>query len=319
MADATQQLTAYSCPAWLGELLSRHRDLYEPDYSGSLSDHLPMMLLAMHGLGMSRDVIEKRNTRYVRRLDLAPKREITPIERLEQGLGRRKAYRALLGFFDAEIEKNGVAGTLEAHLPTIISGWVRHAFHGTIRLAYGIRFGVQSEVAAGLSYLASAGPDEELARVGEMATPAEKFVWPPALEIGSSGFNRRYAEVKQSNTWHAHLHVIPNNSTRVAEESLGLFNHTQDFFALHMVTGTHALGICADAAQLSVDKLMNAGLAAAYLAVDAPAFVVDAKPKSLNMDYAHEVKVAFSCFDQAKRLNSAPFREAADIYTTPFV
>ena len=63
---------------------------------------------------------------------------------------------------------------------------------------------------------------------------------------------------------------------------------------------------------------MNAGLGAAYLAIDAPLFIQTAKPRPIDMDFAHEVKVAFTCYDQARRLNSTRFQEAFETYGQPF-
>lgn len=306
------------CPSWLSQLLRDHRDSYEPDYNGHLTDHLPMMLLAMHGLGADQATIESRGKRYVRRLDPTVNSDSKTITRIDDGLGKRNAYRALVRYFDREIDRKGVDETLAVYLPKIISGWVRHAFHGTIRLAYGIRFNVESEISAGLAYLASAGPDEQLARIGENATKSDRFAWPPSIDIESSRFDDRYDEVLVADTFAVHTHVLENNEQRVTEDVLGLFNHTQGFFALHMVTGTHALGIVSEFIDKSIDGLMNAGVAAAYLAINAPMFVPNTEARPINMDFAHAVKVAFSCFDQAERLNSTRFREAFNTYSRSF-
>ena len=316
--NVTQTNDTSVCPPWLLDLLRRHRDSYEPEYSGYLSDHLPMMLLAMFGLGKDRNTIESRHARYIERLDRAETNSPPDINRFEDGIGNRESYRALISYVDESILRRGVQATLTEYLPNVLSGWVRHAFHGTIRLAYGIRFKVDSEVAAGLAYLASAGPDERLAAIGQGASPSDRFAWPPSIDVTSSRFDDRYEEVMQADTFAVHTHILENNNLRVAEEVLDIFNHTQGFFALHMVTGLHALGICAEAIESDVDGIMNAGLAAAYLAIGAPMFIQRARPKPLRMDFAHEVKVAFSCFDQAKRLNSERYQDALDVYGRKF-
>lgn len=277
-----------------------------------------MMLLAMHGLGASRDSIEKVHTNYIRRLTPAVRAEIVAISDVESVLGDDSAYRSLVRFFDAEVAEKGVEQTLKTYLPKIHSGWVRHAFHGTIRLAYGIRFNVASEISAGLAYQTCAGSDDRLAHIARHATPAQRFVWPPAIDITTSRFDSQYEEAMVADTFAIHTHVLPDNERQVAEDVLSLFNHTQNFFALHMVTGTHAMGICADAIGANVDGLMNAGLAATYLAVGAPNFSPNAQPRPLRMDFAHEVKVAFSCADQAGRLGSERYVEAYATYDQAF-
>ena len=317
-AIVTQSDDSNVCPPWLLDLLRQHRDSYEPEYDGHLTDHLPMMLLAMHGLGSDRTTIESRHARYIGRLDRARTDSPEVMNRFEDGIGKRPAYRGLINYLDESISRRGVEETLAEYLPSVLSGWVRHAFHGTIRLAYGIRFEVDSEVAAGLAYLTSAGPDERLAEIGQFASPSERFAWPPSIDIASSRFDDRYDEVIQADTFAVHTHILENNSFRVAEEVLDIFNHTHGFFALHMVTGLHALGICADVIESKVDGIMNAGLAAAYLAIGAPMFIQHARPRSLRMDFAHEVKVAFSCYDQAQRLNSQRYLDAFEVYGRKF-
>ena len=271
----------------------------------------------MHGLGFNREQIESQSRAYVGRLERATS-EPQKLSDIADGFGERGAYRGLVRYFDDEITRCGVQETLQNHLPSIVSGWVRHAFHGTIRLGYGIRFNVDSEVSAGLAYLASAGPDDRLATIGRSATPADRFVWPPAIDISKERFDDRYEEVIRADTFGVHTHTLAESNDRVAEEVLDIFNHTQGFFGLHMVTGTHAFDLCVGMIESEFEGLRNAGLAAAYLTIGAPMFVHNAKPKPLRMDFAHEVKVAFSCLDQAERLDSERYREAFDVYSRRF-
>ena len=271
----------------------------------------------MRALGASRKTIETRHDRYVRRLDRLGEHTPNRLSHVEDGIGSRSAYLDLVRFFDEDIDQNSTTVTLEKYLPQLISGWVRHAFHGTIRLAYGIRFNVKSEIAAGLAYLASAGPDEQLAAIGKNAKTTDQFAWPPAIDISSNRFNARYAEVMRASTFAVHTNVMEENVSHIAADVLSIFNHTQDFFALHMVTGTHALVVCADAIKLNVDGLLNAGLAAAYQAIESPLFVRDAAPRPIRMDFAHEVKLAFSCLDQAQRFRNGSYQAAFDIYKPP--
>lgn len=277
-----------------------------------------MMLLAMHGLGTGRRIIESNSASYVRRLDRAPSHPHNTITRFDEGIGKRAAYRGLISFLDESIARRGVAETLAEYLPKVLSGWVRHAFHGTIRLAYGIRFDVESEIAAGLAYLATAGTDERLENVARNATLADRFVWPPPIDVVTDRFDDRYEEVMLADTFAVHTHIIEDNKVSVAEAALDIFNHTRGFFALHMVTGTHAFDICTKAIEIEADGMMNAGLAAAYLTIGAPMFVPDAKPKPLRMDFAHDVKIAFSCSDQARRLNSEAYQQAFNVYGRKF-
>lgn len=208
----------------------------------------------------------------------------------------------------------GVQGALDTHLPPLISGWVRYAFHPIIRLAYGIRFGVESEIAAGLAYLACAGPDDALQALAETARPRDEWTLPEPVDTVDAPFERRYNATVASGALSGHVVVLPDNRVALAELGLALFNDTHDFFALHVVTGTHALGACADAVGLRVDGLLSAGVLAAYLTIGAPRFEADAKPTPTHIDDEHDAKLAFSLLDQARRLGSERFAEAAAVY-----
>lgn len=108
--------------------------------------------------------------------------------------------------------------------------------------------------------------------------------------------------------------IVPDDRRRLAELGLALFNDTHDFFALHVVTGTHALGVCADAIGLPVDGLRSAGFLAAYVTIGAPRFDAFAEASPATIDDEHDAKLAFACADLARSLDSERFREAARVY-----
>ena len=149
-----------AAPTWLADRLRDHRDRHGPHYKGFLSDHLPMALLAMKALGAERGSLAAYAANYEDRLDPPVRHAQEPPGSLAEALGQQVAYGALLAYFDREIARHGATKTLATYLPDLVSGWVRFAFHPIIRLAYGVRFGVESEIAAGLAYLACAGPDD---------------------------------------------------------------------------------------------------------------------------------------------------------------
>ena len=302
-------------PPWLADRLRDHRDLHGPHYQGFLSDHLPMALLAMKALGAARRSLDVYAANYEDRLDPPVRHTREPPDSLAEALGQPAAYGALLTYFDREIARHGVAKTLATCLPDLVSGWVRFAFHPIIRLAYGVRFGVEPEVAAGLAYLACAGPDDALQALARGARRQDEITLPDAVPIDAEApFEHRYNAALASGALSSCVVVLPDNQRALAELALALFNDTHDFFALHVVTGTHALGVCADAIGLDVDGFMSAGLLAAYLAIGAPSFDHEARPTPARIDDEHDAKMAFTCLDQARRLRSRRFDEAASIY-----
>ena len=81
-----------------------------------------------------------------------------------------------------------------------------------------------------------------------------------------------------------------------------------------MVTGTHALGVCTDAIGLPADGLLSAGFLAAYATVGAPRFDPIARPTPTSVDDEHDAKLAFTCREQARLLDSGRYRDACGVY-----
>ena len=104
---------------------------------GFLSDHLPMAALARIGLEDNIANVLDYVHRYRSRLS-----------RIDD----HPEYRIILDRYLAAVARDGVTATLAEHLPRLVTGWVRDAYHPIIRIAYGKEFGIDEEVAAGLAY-----------------------------------------------------------------------------------------------------------------------------------------------------------------------
>lgn len=313
-AEARLHSEGLPVPDWLAESLRVHRDTHGPHYQGFLSDHLPMALLAMWAAGADRLDLERYAARYQSRLNPPVRHSARPPAEFSDAVGDLDAYGSLLAFFDGELARLGTRRTLTSWLPRLVSGWVRFAFHPIIRLAYGIRFDVPSEIAAGLAYLASAGPDPALQALADTASPVDEPLLPPPGPALAEPFEQRYNATVASGALEGRVVVLPDHRRRVAELGLGLFNDTHDFFALHVVTGTHALGVCADAIGLPADGLLSAGFLAAYMTIGAPRFDPVARPTPARVDDEHDAKLAFTCMDQARLLDSGRYRDACAVY-----
>ncbi len=197
-------------PITLTRLLREHGAAHAPHYPPSdNSDHGPMAYLAMFGLGIDFDEIERFATHYRRRLaPLSPPDCIVRSEELAGHRGRRESYSALVEFFASQIEADGWRTTLARHLPPLVSGWVKDAFHPIIRLSYGIEFEVPSEIAAGLAYMTVTGDDPTLATYAQRAPGANdrdyfdavRQLQDPAYARGP--FNARYGRIVSSAALH---------------------------------------------------------------------------------------------------------------------
>ena len=327
-------LNAPASPELL-QMLRRHAAAYATHYPPvDNSDHAPMAYLAMHGLGIGIDRIRAFADTYQRRLvAFPPPRETVSVESWRTHIGRRPAYAALQRFFSGEIERCGWRATVASYLPQLISGWVKDAFHPLIRLGYGIEFEVVIEIAAGLAYCTIVGDDPEMLASARRRNRVDMAHYVDAARalrdsrFARGSFNDRYRRILGSVTPKAADDADVQRS--VGRVSLDVFDTTHDFFALHLVTSSHAFCICRpfvdDALGAAVvDDLYSIGIATAYLAIGAPEFVRKVHPKKeLPLDALaratdeHDVKIAYSCRAQGLAFDDPAYESVAAGYLAP--
>ena len=268
-------------PYELEGLVRRHGATFDPHYPPSdNSDHGPMAYLAMHGLGVGFADIATFAERYRSKLvPIPPPKGSVSAETWREHIGRRESYAALLAFFEREIESTDWQAVLTRYLPSLISGWVKDAFHPLIRLGYGVEFESTSEIAAGLAYMTITGDDPALVAVAieVVESTGQAYIdWIGSMRdprYSRGPFNVRYQRIVDGAN---DLRPAAVNDDRSLEEigraCLEVFHATHDFFALHLVTSSHAFRVCAPYAGPGLDALYSVGIAIAYLAIGAPPF-----------------------------------------------
>ena len=290
-----------------------------------------MAYLAMHGLGIDFQHIDAFAGWYRRKLvGQVPSPTAVTVGNWKHHLGRREAYAALRAFYSANIEARGWAATVGQYLPLLISGWVRDAFHPLIRLGYGIEFEVPSEIASGLAYLTIMGGDPQLAAIAARApieTSGSAYLkslqaWrDPSFEEGR--FNSRYQRASQVATLRPVGGSGESTLKDLSRAALEVFDATHDFFALHLVTSSHAFRICAPWAGPRWGAVYSAGIAAAYLAIGATEFAplpATASPAALPVrklstsSDEHDIKIAYSALRQTQAFGDPAFVRTAVRY-----
>ena len=250
--------------------------------SDRLSNHLPMALVALSRLGATDDRLAGFAARYQHRLAPIPSSE--PIATFDEWLaarGRDGAYGALREYLERCVAADGVDATVRRHLPHLIDGLSGAAFHGIIRLAYALDAASGPRVAAGLAYLTEVhqplgprgvdvprteDPVVALAAVAERASGG-------APRTRTIGERLRLVAAQPTFTgvadWLATDETTPS---RLCAAAAALYAATDDFIALHGLTGSHAALVLApfveDRAALCAWWFQ--ALAAAYLAIGAP-------------------------------------------------
>ena len=225
---------------------------FEPEYKGGLSNHLPMVLTALHGLGASHGRQAQFFGQYSLRLERAPSHKLRnqPLPENEWELrGRTDAYHQLQGHFEAAIKREGIDVTLRRSLPYLMPGCGAAAWHGLLRTAYALISRHDGELASGLAYWTSRHLDLGSTSYGGTTNDVPGTLLSLRshmldldsdhgliyLRMQSVATNKNFSEEV------AKLRVETVTLAALAEYALELYLQTRDFVVLHLVTSCHAM------------------------------------------------------------------------------
>lgn len=258
--------------------------LYPTQQLGPLADHLPMALCALHAHGASEADLQRFRAAYARKLVPVREAGTAPIsfsDDWHSALGCQPAYPALLAAFTEEISVDGRDAVLRRWLPRLVDALAVQALHSLIRVAAATTHPVDEELAAALaywctSYVAVPRPSGER-REGSVADLFAAVRTHPeggARTLRESGFGARLNEFigrpafAEISGWRPPGMDLAAMALEAARVYLG----TGDFFALHMVTGSHALRLLlpwVTEHEAVLDRWWQA-LAATYVIIGAP-------------------------------------------------
>jgi len=271
---------------------------YDPRYLPSLnSDHLPMTLCAMVGLGGDHEFCLSYRNDYISILREIP--SVRPLSDWRQGIGGRDAYPALLTWFRKEVDTKGIAATVNEYLPQFIDSLPLDAFHPLIRLGYSIDFHSGAETAAALAYLACShrSMPMDINRPIVLEGELKKQVKAGSQTPLRSNFSAGILALVDSGAYPTGRAA---NVGECAALALDIYRGTRNFFALHMVTAAQAVRICS---RLIDEKLAVAALTGALLAahrvVGSPCFDRNhAMSVPDRLDREHTYKYAWACLSE---------------------
>lgn len=289
---------------------------FDPHYLPSMnSDHMPMTICAMAGLGATHKQILAFTAGYSKLL--RPVASVTTtkvttnkfttkaialsglsIDRWRNWIGVSEGYAELLEYFTKTINIQGIAATVAEYLPEFIDSIALEAFHPIIRLSYGINADSKAEVAASLAYLITTHRPVPID--SGQSCDLEKHLTTQAAVgkiIDMKSFGGALVDLMTTDRYPS---GCAQDFRICARMSLGVYQSTRNFFALHMVTATHAVRVCANYVDTSLALgALTRALLGAHLVVGSPDFDLSAPaPVPSRLDLPHAYKYLYVCLQE---------------------
>jgi len=263
----------------LHELLEGGRR-FSGSYAGGFASHLPMALVALHGLGAEETRLREFASFYEKRLRaMAPAESDLRNSGWRAGINRPECEAAVAEVLEEEIARRGAGSVLSEILPELTSGLGSAAFHGLIRTAYAVDSGDDADLPGALSYWIVAYHDLRPVREPErFATAAAAFAAMhddtrfDNVELQRS-IDASMAEVTRLPAFTEYCGPVPDlDLSQLARIAVSIYLATADFTALHLVTACHATRVLER--YLSDEALTHLLIAmlAAYGTLRRPAF-----------------------------------------------
>ncbi len=268
---------------------------FDPHYLPSMnSDHLPMTLCAMKGLGANDVQLQDFQGQYRQRLRPVSSNPLSGDWR--GAVGNPDAYFGMMLYLRSEIDQRGIAEVVAEFLPEFVPGIALQAFHPIIRLGYAIDFQSAAETSAGLAYLITSyrevpfDPQEII----DLESMLEHQAGNGPQQFRHERFSQRIIELVSKDEF-------PTGTApfaACAKSALDIYRSTRDFFALHMVTATQAARICAQLVDpQQVRSCLTGAILAAHKAVGSPSKGVF-QPLSHSLEPEHSLKYAWACLSE---------------------
>ncbi len=306
---------------------------YAPEYRGGLSNHLPMALGALHGLGADEDRLRNFFDRYALRLGLGA-RPGRALADWSDHLGHVDAFADLFDTFRTMLGDEGAAPVLRRVLPRLMPGVGAAAFHGLIRTAYGVAAGHAGETAAGMAYWACRYLPLE-APAAPAVDQRDPAAWVQALAADLAGISvegglifERMRVVAGSAAFARHagrLVIDAGTLTALADFAAQRYAATRNFTVLHLVTSCHAMRMLLpwlddrDAALRAYARAFAAGCIASGIALQSAPLPQPALgwPQVVQRAAAsndpHVIKLVYSCREDAQTYGDGARLHAAGL------
>jgi hypothetical protein len=233
---------------------------YAPEYGQDLTNHLPMLLHALHELGAPPQRLREVAARYSEKLRTRAPALVETHAPCEAGvkwqshLGSIEAFELLLRHFTTSVKQSGIERAVADALPALMPGVAAAALHGLIRTAHAVSAGHAREVAWGLAYWAAR--HQRLVPADALVAPAKSLQewFDDALALRAQGSAGQGLISHRMAVWAARpdfprvaagLLVDPETPSELARIAAGIYARTCDFTVLHAITSSHAMTVLA--------------------------------------------------------------------------
>lgn len=308
----------------MNDIFSHYSD-YEGQYNNGLTNHLPMVIIALYKMGASDDRAREYSKWYIenRKVDKLKRSNITiDEENWLDHLGKHRYELEYRDFFKETLDETGMEKLLEIYLNRLLDGLAAAAFHGIIRVSYGLEINNHSEIINGLAYLAITYQPIIL-KVGlSYSTIEARFeTLSQNQHFRSKKFDGRSIFARVDEVVKDQLFYDTVTKVKVDDESLAkirrsvinLYAKTRNFTVLHLVTSTHAMrtivNYCTD-----IEKTIQnfwISLQVAYLSTNCVQLNIDEK---IEVDFSwdqilklaitkrndHTIKFVYTCYSEYK-------------------
>ena len=301
---------------------------FDCEYAGGLSNHRPMALLALAGLGADVQRLAQFAHTYSTRLQPAPPPTRWPAgDPWASRLGERGAWPAYRDLFLHWLYSEDARDVLRQSLPVLMQGCGAAAFHGLIRTAYAVQAAHRQELADALAYWACRWLDLGMAAdgLGTVDDPAAVLTRLHAVPPKDVFIFQRMQSAAAQPRFAAAVDSLRIDDARTLPGLAALgaqaYAATGNFTALHLVTSAHALRLLMpylDEPQPSLQAYWRAYAAAVCAAALQPGTPPRPRPwgellaAACASDDDHLIKLVYSCREeQAAHDGRGPWQAAA--------
>lgn len=315
---------------------------YASELDGTFANHTPMVLVAAARLGASPTQMLAFANHYAatkKTLSFQDSAAVVTVSNWRTMLGMREHEGAYRRFFALQQELHGTDVLLRDWLPLLAPGVGASAFHALMRTAYAVLNEDDVETVNGLAYWCATWLPMPASRTGPCisADPALVLLHAGALP-GMRGLpvhdllwkNMRQSfeleSFKSASDW---LVVDDTTLIRCAGSAIALFAATQDFCALHAVTGLHWIrmlqpfnpatqeavryfwaGIAGLMNEMGYPRLPSSSALNRWRAQSCPDWhqILDAACRSFD---EHDLSLVFTCWQEELCYGDPLYRRAA--------